>query len=188
MKALSPAGLCDQIPPGACSWQDGTGSVQPWSPSPVTTISYKSHCSERRFSLESGRFPLGYTVNARTLEHRPRRPTRNWTYLSRSSVGPLTKPPQGRQRPLTAARQRSDPLGASSPERPAGANCGPHGSGQPSEGLAPRNGRTAARGDPPEAPPSCAVRIDSRRRPEARAAAPRGAPSHPADDERRRSA
>ena len=166
MKALSPAGLCDQMPPGVDLWQDDTGPALPWSPSPVTTISYKSTCCERRFSRESGTFPLGNTVNTRTLEHTLRRPTRSWTYLRRPTEqttarpsaaahgGPAAQRPFGSEQPGTARRGQL----RAARERPAG-----------SGGLPPtrKDGRT---GRPyGSAPILCGA--DSRRRPEAREAA-----------------
>ena len=164
MKALSPAGLCDQMPPGARSWRDSTGPALPWSPSPVTTISYKSTCCERRFSRESGTFPLGNTVNTRTLEHTLRRPTRNWTYLRRLTEqttarpsaaahgGPAAQRPFGSEQPgtarrgqLRAARERPAGSGGLPPTRKDGRKGRPYGSAPILCGVARGGGPTSER-------------------------------------------
>ena len=121
------------------------------------------------------------------------------------STSSLTQAPRpgtgGRGRPAGRPRATFRSERPARPERRSSAPRTPHTDDQPAAGACPRPGSPAARVDR-RSTPSCAVRCGlhstlvrttqeplylpgtapTGRRPEARAAAPRGAPSHPADD------
>lgn len=129
-------------------------------------------------------------------------------YTQHTGIGStttLTQAPRpgtgGRGRPAGRPRATFRSERPARPERRSSAPRTPHTDDQPSAGLAPRNGSPTAWSDQ-RSDPSRAVRCGlnstlvrttqerlylpgtapTGRRPEARAAAPRGAPSHPADD------
>ena len=176
--------------PGEPGYVTGVGS-------PATTAAGNrrrclSGCSDVPLSKKCSRFLSGFSQKSR-----------RFLYYSNTGVLPtsfLILP----QRPVKGDHARPAAqrlLGASSPERRSSVPRAPHVIDRPSVGLAPRNGRPAAWSERSEDSSRAArcglhstlVRTTQEplylpatptagRRPEARAAAPRGAPSHPADD------
>ena len=190
MPAPVPAGLADS----------NRSEERVESASPETTLSDKSCCSDSAISLDSDSSPSSL-VTYNVLE--ADRPPQNLTYPPRSGTGESGSPADAVRRRALEERGRATQR---KPARNAGrAPRGPRtDSTSRPRGLPRATEARPSGGDPPEAPPSRAVRCGlhltlvrttqerlylpvtprAGRRPEAREAAPLGAPSHPADDRR----
>lgn len=128
MKSPDTAGLRDQMPPGASLGRGSTGPALPWSPSPETTIPYKSYRSQRCISrlfditpsnsynritasLGASRTPSFLTLRTTTTDRRVRP-----TAASDGAGGPARPAASGSEPPGTAAECPE----AVAPDRPAG--------------------------------------------------------------------
>jgi hypothetical protein len=128
------------------------------SASPTRSVVDKSRCSQRCFYHASEGFP-SYSVTL--CNYWAARPTRVLT-LTPTTDGRCRQPPSEGTgdvgSPVEAVRPRAAPGRGRrtqrnvGPERPAGANRGPHGVDQPAAGACPRPGRPSARVERSETP------------------------------------
>lgn len=130
--------------------EHATDDPRPYSESVRSDAPLSKKCSRSAsdFYQESRKF-------TRALEGP--KPTRNSTQRT-ATTDRRSAPTTARSATVDHGRPAAQRLlGASSPERAAAARCGPHGIGQPSEGLAPSQRKGDRRGRPEGGPLPCGV-------------------------------